>query len=397
MASSATLDIVAVCDTAQDADPLGLDSFFQQREAVVKRRLDDLLGALTTVARESGGQALTVAEALAALRDVDFLLCAVELIEPLAYKRVPRLETLLEELGSTAGHIPRGSVLTYGLCNPLDERMRLFTGRGEERSFVTELTVGMRGLDAVLRGLVALADHPVDSPDAVAAAQRLEAAWEPMIKASVAMLRTMPPEVFSGEIVSCFVPLDIGGTCYQGVTGAQTLNVTIDYLLWGVESQNDTYRAYAQANLGEQLPLHRELVAHALDRTGGASILTHIEHQLAGHAVVREPVAAETVLQHLESLLRRIGTFRTAHRRLADLNLPLRPTPTGSGGHTVVLLELLTSSTLQARERAQTLRRTHRAAAHGRTASDEPRTRRSGRSGHLGGERLPHAPQGGQR
>ena len=75
-------------------------------------------------------------------------------------------------------------------------------------------------------------------------------------------------EVFSGEIVSCFVPLDIGGACYQGVTGAQTLNVTIDYLLWGVESQDDTYRAYAQANLGEQLPPHRELVAHAVDRPG---------------------------------------------------------------------------------------------------------------------------------
>lgn len=396
MASSATLDIVAMCDTAQDADPLGLDSFFRRRGAVVEHRLDELMDALTTVAREAGGQALTSAEALAALRDLDFLLCAVELAEPLGYKRVPGLETLLQELGSTAGHIPRGSVLTYGLCNPLDERMRLFTGRGEERSFVTELAAGMRGLDTVLRGLVALADHPVDSPDAVAAARRLEAAWEPMIKAAVAMLRTMPPEVFSGEIVSCFVPLDIGGASYQGVTGAQTLNVTIDYLLWGVECQDGTYRAYAQANLGEQLPPHRELVAHAVDRTGGASILTHIEHQLAGRAV-QDHAAAEAVLHHLESLLRRIGTFRTVHRRLADLNLPLRPTPTGSGGHTVALLEVLASSTLQARERARTLRRSERSAACSRTASDEPTTRRGGTAGHLGCERLPRAQQGGQR
>lgn len=377
MASSATLDIVATCDTAQELDPLGLDSFFRRCGAVVRQRLDSLLGALTAATREASGRPLTLAEALAALRDFDFLLCAVELAEPLAYKRVPGLETLLQELGSTAGHIPRGSVLTYGLCNPLDERMRLFTGRGEERSFVTELTTGMRGLDTVLRGLIALADHPVDSSDAVAGAQQLEAAWEPMIKAAVAMLRTMPPEVFSGEIVSCFVPLDIGGTHYQGVTGAQTLNVTIDYLLWGVESQDDTYRAYAQANLGDQLPPHRELVAHALDRTGGVSILTHIENQLAGGAV-RDPVAAETVLQHLESLLRRIGTFRTAHRRLADLNLPLRPTPTGSGGHTVALLEILASSTFHARERARTLRGAQRSAARSRTVSDEPTTRRGG-------------------
>ena len=92
------------------------------------------------------------------------------------------------------------------------------------------------------------------------------------------------------------------------------------------------------------------------------SLLTHIEHQLTGGAV-RDPATADTVLQHLESLLRRIGTFRTAHRRLAELNLPLRPTPTGSGGHTMGLLDLLASSTLRARERARRLRGVRRPVA----------------------------------
>jgi hypothetical protein len=242
----------------------------------------------------------------------------------------------------------------------------------------------MRGLDTVLRGLVALADHPVDSLDAAAAAHRLEAAWEPMITAAVAMLRTMPPEVFSGEIVTCFVPLDIGGTQYQGVTGAQTLNVTIDYLLWGVESHDPTYRAYAQGNLREQLPPHRELVAHAVVRTRGMSLLTHIEHQLTG-AEVRDQATADKVLEHLESLLRRIGTFRTAHRRLADLNLPLRPTPTGSGGHTIALLDLLANSTLHARERVRTLRSGRPVGR--RAARDEPTGRAGAAARRLGSAR----------
>ena len=341
---------------ARSVDPLGLDSFFYHTAAVVEQPADVMLRRLETSVRDADESALdNTRAALAALRDLDFLLCAVHLADPFAYKAVSGLESLLVRLGQRTGQIPRGSNSTYGPCNPPDDRMRLFTGLPEERMFVRAIADGLRGLDGVLSGLATMAHHPVDSPTVVAAAGGLVPAWEPMIEASVKMLRGMPPEVFSGRIVPCFVPLDIAGATYQGITGAQSPNVGIDYLLWGVESADEEYRSYARTNLAEQLPPHRQLVAEVLERTGEASLLTHIERQLCT-APRRDLSAAAAVLTHLESLLRRIGTFRAAHRRLAELNMQRRTTQIGSGGHTVHLLDELTASTRQARHRVRALR-----------------------------------------
>jgi hypothetical protein len=347
---------MALFDEARSVDPLGLDSFFYQTAAVVEQPADVMLRRLEAIVRDADESALdNTCAALAALRDLDFLLCAVHLADPFAYKAVSGLESLLVRLGQRTGQIPRGSNSTYGPCNPPDDRMRLFTGLPEERMFVRAIADGLRGLDGVLSGLATMAHHPVDSPTVVTAAGDLVPAWEPMIEASVKMLRGMPPEVFSGRIVPCFVPLDIAGATYQGITGAQSPNVGIDYLLWGVESAVEEYRSYARTNLAEQLPAHRQLVAEVLERTGEASLLTHIERQLCT-AHRPDLSAAAAVLTHLESLLRRIGTFRAAHRRLAELNMQRRTTQIGSGGHTLHLLDELMASTRQARNRVRALR-----------------------------------------
>lgn len=343
-------------DAAREADPLELDSFFQRSLPVSRRPADELLERLAAVVREVDPSVCSEPVAgLAALRDLDFLLCSVHRARPAAYKEVTGLEELLGALGEAAGHNPRGSNTTYALCNPLDQRMRLFTGLPEERMFINELAAGLRGLDHVLHGLIAIVDHGVDSAEAAAAAETLVPAWEPMIGATVAMLRSMPPEVFSGEIMTSFIPLDIAGTEYQGVTGAQNLNIGIDWLLWGAGSTSTSYTSYARTNLSEQLPAHIDLIANVLDRTRGATLLDHLERQLR-HGPVADWAAADRVLLHLEGLLRRIGSFRAAHRRLADLNLPLRYTPTGSGGHTIDLLDELADATRQARQRVQALR-----------------------------------------
>ena len=341
---------------AQSVDPFELDTFFRHTIAVVEEPLEKVLRQLNIIVRDTETSAFdSVPAALAALRDIDFLVCAVHLADPFAYKSVPGLESLLVRLGQRAGQIPRGSNSTYGPCNPPDERMRLFTGLPEERMFIHAIADGLRGLDGVLCGLATMAHNPVDSPPVVAAAGGLEPAWEPMIEASVRMLRGMPPEVFSGRIVPCFVPLDVAGTTYQGITGAQSPNVGIDYLLWGVESADDEYLSYARTNLSEQLPSHQQLIDEVLERTGGVSLLTHIERELST-ATRLDVTAAAAVLAHLESLLRRIGTFRAAHRRLAELNMQRRTTQVGSGGHTLHLLDELGASTRQARHRVRVLR-----------------------------------------
>lgn len=350
------MSLVTMLDAARNADPFALDSLFRQAEPVVRRSPDELLDRLEALVRDADCSALgEPRNALAGLRDLDFLLCSVQRARPGSYKAVAGLETLLGLLGDAAGHNPRGSNITYALCNPLDERMRLFTGLPEEAMFVRELAAGLRGLDGVLRGLIAITEHGVDSREAAAAAETLVPAWEPMIHAAVAMLRGMPPEVFSGQIVTCFLPLDIGGQEYQGVTGAQNLNIGIDWLLWGAGSGDASYISYAETNLREQLPAHRELIADVLELTRGKTLLEHLEWELSrGHVADRR--TADSVLRNIESLLRRIGSFRAAHRRLADLNLPLRAAPTGSGGHTIELLDKLAAATLDARHRVRTMR-----------------------------------------
>lgn len=345
--------------SAHDLDPLGLDEFYRLGSPVMGRDvhalLDWLAGAVHRASSASVDAALqTRPAALAALRDLEHILCAAHTAEPCSYKRVAGLEQLLQRLGTIAGHPPRGSSTTYFLANPLDERMRLFTGLDEERMFVTELAIGLQGLDDILCRLGVLVDSAIDTPEAAAATQDLSSLWEPMVGATVAMLRRMPPEVFSGRIVTCFIPLDIAGAQYQGITGAQVLNCGIDYLLWGVESTNAMYLPYARTNLGEQLPRHRELIADIVDHAGGVSLLTHLERQLT--AGVRDGMTAAAVLEHLASLLRRISTFRKAHLRVAAMNLPLRETATGSGGHPIELLEMLAAATQQARERLRQLR-----------------------------------------
>ena len=226
---------------ARSVDPLGLDSFFHQTAAVVEQPADVMLCRLETIVRDADESALdNTCAALAALRDLDFLLCAVHLADPFAYKAVSGLESLLVRLGQRAGQIPRGSNSTYGPCNPPDDRMRLFTGLPEERMFVRAIADGLRGLDGVLCGLATMAHHPVDSPTVVAAAGGLVPAWEPMIEASVKMLRGMPPEVFSGRIVPCFVPLDIAGQPTRGspVRRARTSASTTCCGAWRARTRN---------------------------------------------------------------------------------------------------------------------------------------------------------------
>jgi Monodechloroaminopyrrolnitrin synthase PrnB len=351
---------MALYDSARAADPFNLDCYFRNEDPVMTQPpgvlVDRLAGAVRAPGTAISGER---AEALAALRDLDFLVSAAHIGHPFAYKSVAGLEPLLKRLGRVAGHIPRGSNITYTLCNPTDARMRIFTGLPEERMFVRELAVGLHRLDDVLSALGVIAKGPVDSPAAAAAAKSLRPSWDPMIGAVVTMLRRMPPEIFSGRIVTCFVPLDIAGNRYQGVTGAQNVNVGIDYLLWGVESHDADYLAYAATNLEEQLPQHRGIVTAALRHTGGMSLLTHIERQLSANSV-QDRHNAEIVLNHVEILLRRISAFRSAHRRLADINLPLRESPTGSGGHTVDILDKLAVSTKDARYRAHSIRESWR-------------------------------------
>ena len=160
----------ALCTRAADADPLRLDAFFGQHRPVAEQPPEVLRDAVTAAVRR-GPVADSVVGALAALRDLDFLLSAWHRIDPHTYRAVPGVEAMLVHLGNVAGHVPRGSYITYAECNPLDDRMRTFTGSVYERDFVRCLNVPARHLSNLLYLLADLANHQIDTPAAAGGRQ----------------------------------------------------------------------------------------------------------------------------------------------------------------------------------------------------------------------------------
>jgi Domain of unknown function (DUF1864) len=336
-------------------DPFGLDRFLEVLPVLTEeRRLEPVLVVLTRAVHAADAAVLRRPEvAIAALRDLDFLINSAHRVSPGSYKRVPGLEPLLDDLGRWADHAPRGCNLTYGLLNPSDDRMRRFTTTVEETRFIHAIQEGARHLDHILLALDAMAASRVDDTVFAGHAARLAGWFDGMAAANKAVLRTMPPEVFARRIVVFFGPLDISGRTYPGITGAQTQNCAIDYLLFGAGSSDPTYLDYARRSLAALSPFHRRLLRGGLECLGGASLLGRIEADLRRGDL--DAVTAAASLRHLDRFVTAILSFRAVHRRLAVANLPMRPTPKGSGGFDVGLLDLLIRQTCDARARVRTM------------------------------------------
>jgi Domain of unknown function (DUF1864) len=336
-------------------DPFGLDPFLEVLPVLTEeRRLEPILVMLTRAVHGADAAVLRRPEvAIAALRDLDFLINSAHRVSAGSYKRVPGLESLLDHLGRWADHVPRGCNLTYGPLNPSDARMRRFTTTGEETRFIHAIQEGTGQLDKILLALDAMAASRVDDTVFANHAARLAGWFDRMATANKALLRTMPPEVFTGRIVVFFGPLDINGRIYPGITGAQTQNCAIDYLLFGAGSSDPTYLDYAHRNLAALSPFHRRLLRGGLECLGGSSLLGRIEADLRRGDLDAGTAAAS--LRHLDRFVTAILSFRAVHRRLAVANLSMRPTPKGSGGFDVKLLDLLIHHTCDARARVRSM------------------------------------------
>jgi hypothetical protein len=340
-------------DSAAARDPLGIDPIARRLSALIAA---GELGTIKACLADAAAAATAIGQrdreaAMAALRDLDFLVNAAHRLDPASYKSIGGLEAQLVRLGRIVDHVPRGSVFTYGLCNPLDDRMRTFTGTGEERLFIFGLHDAMIGLDGVLVALTELARHRLDCEGARRAADELLVSWEPMVAAVVDMRRHMPPELFSQGIIPFFGSLDIAGVVYDGITGAHMQTVAVDHVLHGADASDPTYRAYVEHNLAALRPHQRALVATTLACLGQRPLLVKVTEEVERYAAGAslDAAAAAATLRSLHRFLARVSTFRVVHTRLAEDNLPLRPTATGSGGHDMELLADLLERTQEAR------------------------------------------------
>lgn len=344
-------------DEVQALDVLQVDKFMQSLPAVTSQgKLDPILAVLYQTVRDFNKETLSdIPSCLAALRDFDFLITCAHRIEKQSYKRIDGLEALLQDLGCSARHRPRGSNFTYGLFNPEDQRMRTFTGRTEERSFIHAVQRGTRYLDNSLLVLEKLASTMVTSCQFELLAQELVFQFESMIPAVVDVLRTVPPEVFSLKIVPFFSPLDIGGEMVPGITGAQIQNVVIDYIFFGMDIDDSDYLSYVQTNLAAMLPFHIRVLRRTTDQLHGTSLLSKVQRDVACNGAVDRDQATRSLMT-VQHYLRRVLSFRHVHRKLASTNLPMRAQHRGSGGYGLDFLDYLINQTQEASRRVERMR-----------------------------------------
>lgn len=324
-----TLDTYTV---ASRLDPLDLDPFFVELPAINKAGdVVTLYNALAkAVIRLNEMQVTTASGALAAMRDLDFIASSYLRHGRNPIDDVAGLEECLIDLGHLADTVPRGTVATYALANPADERLRSFTGDDEETLFIDAVRQTSLVLEESLQDLI--------HNGAASALTTLDANLDIAIQSIVSVMRSLPPEYFTNEMRPYFDPMVIGGERYLGAGGAQLQFVAFDYVLWGADDTDPTYTQYFSENYRYLTPSQRSSIGEVLTKYDNNTLLKHI-------ALNDDKEAASSAL----GALKKMKKFRNPHRKLAQSNFKVRKDgQVGSGSYTTDILDVLLQKTEQA-------------------------------------------------
>lgn len=319
-------------------DPLSVD---RAMRVLPELNAEGNIEGLEAITREALGESqrqqdLSQTNALAIIRDMDFLTSSLlrHGIQPLDL--IPELEAELLRVSDIAKTVPRGTVFTYAAANPEGERRRSFTGTAEEDVFIS----------AVARSIVAL-DGAVDEISTasvenglVAALNSSSIAMDEMVGSIIEVKRTVTPEFFSSQMRPYFESLIIGDKQYTGSGGAQIQLVAIDFMLWGCEEQDPDYVAFFEENVGYLTPVQQRAIEgylRANDERGLINLIT------------QNTEVGDESRQAAADLLRRIRKFRYPHRKIAQDNFKLRPADAvGSGSYKPDILDVLIDKTEKA-------------------------------------------------
>lgn len=319
---------------ASRLDPLGLDTYFEQLPAINKAGdIDSLYEKLTeSVLKLDIEPTKTSYEALAVLRDLDFLASSYVRHGRNPIEDVQGLEGHLVELGGIVGTVPRGTVATYALANPDNGRQRSFTGDSEESLFIDAVRQTSLALESSLEDFV--------RQDPTTALIQLDANLDVAIQSIVSVMRALPPEYFTEEMRPYFDPLIIESKRYLGAGGAQLQFVAFDYILWGANDPDTTYHSYFNENYSYLTPSQQSAIAEIMAKYDQHTLLEHI-------AMKDDKTAALAAMDALKKMKK----FRYPHRKLAQDNFKVRQQgQVGSGSYTTDILDVLLFKTEQAIE-----------------------------------------------
>lgn len=326
---------------ATELDPLGIDAdlfhlpeYNERADVLMIRQLGEkAVGNFRKTSVEN------MEESYAVLRDLDFIASSLDRHGFNPTSEVDGLEGAMVWAGFMGDSTPRGTITTYAGINPDGERRRSFTGSKEEDIFIDSLKVSFEELEVAMNGLARLTSRS-DDVDFTHSLDKSTLAMQTMTNSTVAVMRNIPPEIFTGQIRPYFEPLNLAGKSYVAANGSQLQLVGIEKMVYGTGGVDSVESDFFDENMPYLNAAQRDKLRVFADANQGKDLLTMIEERRS------EGEDTSEVLVSVAALTKMIRKFRYPHRKVAEDNFKLRPDGSvGSGSYTPAVLTDLIKST----------------------------------------------------
>jgi len=278
----------------------------------------------------------SVAECLAAMRDIGLLIGSIKRhgAEPLVV--LPQTERVLIKLGNRTHMVPRDTVYHYGPWNALGVQQRMYTASPEEGVLIRSVRMALPAVESAVRVLTSLrAWEPADQEFASGCAQVADM-LEAMVDAIDLVRRHVTPDFFARQLRPYFEEVRVGGVAYFGPAAAHIPLYLVDQLLWSADHPDSVQHEFQRETMAYSPDHWRWLFkVHAGQRSIDHRV---VDALVAGGADVSAPLSASA--ESLCRVVRVLVTFRGRHLALARAayQVDRRLYAAGSGGATVDLL-----------------------------------------------------------
>ncbi len=321
-----------------EIDPLDVDHLMEKvPEYNSTGSVEDLKEIIASaLERAPRTESMGECEALACLRDLDFLAASILRHGGNPFE-VAGLEAYMLACGQTAGTIPRGTVFTYAIGNPTGQRRRRFTDTAAEEAFIEATTEACKALD---ESVIWLAQVNVGGEDDKIAGcvSMASCGVKTCTRAMRDVHSRVDPAWFSSTLRPYFDPLLIDGQKYLAPGGAQLPFLALDFILWGADAGDDFYDTYFRDNLPYCDPAYRCLIDQYYMQNDGYSIARSLLEAREGFP---------TVVREVVGLYGSLRSFRSIHRLVAQRSFSARAEESvGSGGSTPAMLDRLYNLTI---------------------------------------------------
>ncbi|MFI8520446.1 monodechloroaminopyrrolnitrin synthase PrnB family protein [Streptomyces sp. NPDC085481] len=321
------------------ADPLGADALLA---AVPAMNADADVAALTVALRAlvpdlDRAAEWSVADALAAMRDLGILLGSLKRhgVQPVA--AVPEVLPVLELIGRRTDMVPRDTVHHYTAWNPAGTRRRTYTGHVMEAQLQESVRMAFPGLVAALDDCARIARLEPYDPGFALALDRTARLVRTIVDAIDVTVANVSPEYFARTLRPYFEEIDVDGRDYLGPAASQVPLWLVDLTLWQCDRSHADYDAFLADSLPYALPSWRAFHAR---HSGGVSAVSKLSAAISWESVERLPPQLAASARSLARVLRILKSFRARHFTLARKAYrdDLRLYDQGSGGAPVALL-----------------------------------------------------------